>query len=100
MVHTKVGEADPVNTPKGLSVTGFFFQLDGDNNNEALAPLTDALEQIVTSNSELDFGTVSFSVSLSRDSSSINMMKIMVTSMLELSRPWMYILSEITLNNC
>ena len=29
MVHVKVGEADPVYTPKGLSVTGFMFEVDG-----------------------------------------------------------------------
>ena len=29
VVHVKVGEADPVFTPKGLSVTGFFFEVDG-----------------------------------------------------------------------
>ena len=29
VVHVKVGEADPLNTPKGLSVTGFFFEVDG-----------------------------------------------------------------------
>ena len=29
MVHAKVGEVDFLDTPKGLSVTGFFFELDG-----------------------------------------------------------------------
>ena len=29
VVHAKVGEADYLDTPKGLSVTGFFFELDG-----------------------------------------------------------------------
>ena len=29
VVHVKVGEADPVYTPKGLSVTGFMFEVDG-----------------------------------------------------------------------
>ena len=29
VVHAKVGEVDYLDTPKGLSVTGFFFELDG-----------------------------------------------------------------------
>ena len=29
VVHAKVGEVDFLDTPKGLSVTGFFFELDG-----------------------------------------------------------------------
>ena len=29
VVHTKVGDPNPVYNPKGLSVTGFFFELDG-----------------------------------------------------------------------
>ena len=29
VVHAKVGEADYLDTPRGLSVTGFFFELDG-----------------------------------------------------------------------
>ena len=28
IVHTKNGEEDPLNTPKGLAVTGFFFEID------------------------------------------------------------------------
>ena len=83
VVHVKVGEADPLNTPKGLSVTGFFFEVDGvslvicsgypactvdcqDNTNTALAPLTNALQQIVVSNSQVDFQTIGFSVSVSQ----------------------------------
>jgi len=62
VVHVKVGEADPVFTPKGLSVTGFMFEVDGDNTNTALAPLTNALSQIVTSYSQVDFATVGFSL--------------------------------------
>ena len=85
MVHVKVGEADPVFTPKGLSVTGFMFEVDGvsfsvcqpclsvrsklcvatqDNDNAALAPLTNALAQIEVSNSQVDFSAVGFSVNL------------------------------------
>ena len=64
VVHRKVGVADPLNTAKGLAVTGFFFEVDGDNDNSGLAPLTDALEQIITSDSQLDFNTVTFSVRL------------------------------------
>ena len=82
VVHAKVGEADYLDTPRGLSVTGFFFELDGvrgeggtvervliiflfqDNTNSALTPLTDALAQIIESDSSLDFTTVPFQVSL------------------------------------
>jgi len=62
VVHVKVGEADPVFTPKGLSVTGFMFEVDGDNDNAALAPLTNALAQIEVSNSQVDFSAVGFSL--------------------------------------
>ena len=81
MVHVKVGEDDPLNTPKGLSVTGFFFEVDGvslvsllciealtvpcqDNTNTALAPLTNALAQIQTADAQVDFSAVGFSVNL------------------------------------
>ena len=37
-----------------------------DNTNTALAPLTNALQQIVVSNSQVDFQTVGFSVSVSQ----------------------------------
>merc|ERR1712079_99344 len=62
VVHVKVGEADPVFTPKGLSVTGFMVEVDGDNDNAALAPLTNALAQIEVSNSQVDFSAVGFSL--------------------------------------
>jgi len=62
VVHVKVGEADPLNTPKGLSVTGFFFEVDGDNTNTALAPLTNALAQIETADAQVDFSAVGFSL--------------------------------------
>jgi len=65
VVHRKVGVAlaDLFTTPKSLSVTGFFFEVDKwDNPNTALAPLTNALEQIVTSNTNIDFSTVNFSL--------------------------------------
>merc|ERR1711910_300109 len=42
VVHVKVGASDPLNTPRGLSVTGFFFEVDGDNTNTALAPIDGA----------------------------------------------------------
>ena len=29
VVHAKVGETDYLDTPRGLSVTGFFFEVDG-----------------------------------------------------------------------
>jgi len=62
VVHVKVGEADPVYTPKGLSVTGFMFEVDGDNDNAALAPLTNALAQIEVADSQVDFSAVGFSL--------------------------------------
>jgi len=62
VVHVKVGEADPLNTPKGLSVTGFFFEVDGDNTNEALAPLTNSLAQIEMPDTPFDFAAVGFSL--------------------------------------
>lgn len=64
VVHRKVGVAlgDLFTTPKSLSVTGFFFEVDGDNTNTALAPLTNALQQIVTSGTNIDFSTVNFSL--------------------------------------
>ena len=83
MVHVKVGEADPVFTPKGLSVTGFMFEVDGvsccqpgvtdpglscvavqDNDNAALAPLTNALAEIEVADSQVDFSAVGFSLNL------------------------------------
>merc|ERR1712037_452457 len=65
VVHRKVGVAlaDLFTTPKSLSVTGFFFEVDKyDTANTALAPLTNALEQIITSGTEIDFSTVNFSL--------------------------------------
>jgi len=62
VVHVKVNELDPLNTPKGLSVTGFFFEVDGDNTNTALAPLTNALAQIETADAQVDFSAVGFSL--------------------------------------
>jgi len=64
VVHRKVGVplADLLTTPKSLSVAGFFFEVDGDNTNTALAPLTNALEQIMVSGSQIDFSTVNFSL--------------------------------------
>jgi len=65
VVHRKVGVplADLFTTPKSLSVTGFFFEVDKyDNDNTALAPLTNALEQIIISGSQIDFSTVNFSL--------------------------------------
>ena len=67
MVHRKVGVplADLLTTPKSLSVTGFFFEVDKfHKDNAALAPLTNALEQIMVSGSQIDFSTVNFSVNL------------------------------------
>ena len=51
IVHARDGVDDPLNTPKGLAVTGFFFELDAEDN-EALKPLSDTLVNILSSGSE------------------------------------------------
>merc|ERR1711862_931885 len=48
IVHTRNGFADPLNTPTGLAVTGFFFEISPIDN-VALFPLTSALSSIVNS---------------------------------------------------
>ena len=61
IVHTKDGEDDPLNTPKGLAVTGFFFQLTN-RDNPALTPLTDALQEVLDPDTELDFANSDFKI--------------------------------------
>merc|ERR1719244_1214539 len=57
VVHTK----DPMNTPFGLAVTGFFFDIDSDeNDNEALAPMIDAFSDIQTVDSKINFAQSGF----------------------------------------
>ena len=60
VVHTRDGFSDPTNTPTGLAVTGFMFEIDDSMDNAALTPLTDALQNIVDSKDEFAFGTSGF----------------------------------------
>merc|ERR1712012_722055 len=61
IVHTRDGFDDPLNTPTGLAVTGFMFEIDS-MDNAALTPLTDALANIVDSKAELPFSGSSFNI--------------------------------------
>merc|ERR1712012_488928 len=61
IVHTRDGISDPLNTPTGLAVTGFMFEIDS-MDNPALTPLTDALQNIVDSKAELPFSGSSFNI--------------------------------------
>ena len=61
IVHTRDGFDDPLNTPTGLAVTGFMFEIDS-MDNPALTPLTDALQNIVDSKAELPFSGSSFNI--------------------------------------
>ena len=61
IVHTKDGEADPLNTAKGLAVTGFFFEINNQDNPN-LTPLTDALEDVVNSDAEVAFEDSGFRI--------------------------------------
>jgi len=61
VVHTKGGVEDPMNTPFGLAVTGFFFEIDSDEkDNEALAPMIDAFSDIQTAGSKINFAQSGF----------------------------------------
>jgi len=62
IVHVKKGVADPLNTPRGLAVTGFFFQIDSEDN-AALAPLVDELAQITEAKSKIGMLNSSFKIS-------------------------------------
>jgi len=61
IVHTRNGFSDPLNTPRGLAVTGFFFEISPVDN-VALFPLTSALSSIVNSKDEIPFTTSSFNI--------------------------------------
>jgi carbonic anhydrase len=61
IVHTKEGEADPLNTDKGLAVTGFMFEIDSADN-AALTPLTDALQNVINSDQEMAFQASNFRI--------------------------------------
>lgn len=63
VVHKLVAAGDDfLTTPKGLSVTGFFFEVDGDNDNAALTPLTNELANIEEPDMPLDFMNNAFSL--------------------------------------
>jgi len=62
IVHTKVGAANPLNTTRGLAVTGFFFQIASEDN-EALSPLIDELDEIRLSESNISMLNSSFKIS-------------------------------------
>jgi len=62
IVHVKKGEADPLNTPRGLAVTGFFFQIEPADN-AALSPLVTELARITEANSKIAMLNSSFRIS-------------------------------------
>jgi len=62
VVHVKTGEADPLNTARGLAVTGFFFQIDSEDN-EALTPLVTELAEITASDSSIGMENSNFKIS-------------------------------------
>ena len=47
IVHVKEGVSKPLETPAGLAVLGFMFEVDP-RDNPALAPITDVLRNVVT----------------------------------------------------
>ena len=61
IVHIRNGFADPLNTPTGLAVTGFFFEISPIDN-VALFPLTSALSSIVNSKDSIPFSGSSFNI--------------------------------------
>jgi len=61
IVHTRNGFSDPLNTPTGLAVTGFFFEISPIDN-VALFPLTSALSSIVNSKDSIPFSGSSFNI--------------------------------------
>jgi len=62
IVHTREGFSDPLNTPTGLAVTGFMFEIDNSMDNAAITPLTDALASIVNSEAKIPFATSGFNL--------------------------------------
>merc|ERR1719412_783754 len=62
IVHVKKGVANPLNTTRGLAVTGFFFQIDAADN-AALAPLVDELAQITEAKSKIGMLNSTFKIS-------------------------------------
>jgi len=62
IVHVKKGEADPLNTPRGLAVTGFFFTIDAADN-EALTPLVAELAEIRDPKSQIAMENSDFKIS-------------------------------------
>lgn len=62
IVHVKKGVADPLNTTRGLAVTGFFFTI-ASADNAALAPLVTELANITDPNSKIAMLNSSFKIS-------------------------------------
>jgi len=62
IVHTKKGVKDPLNTPRGLAVTGFFFEIDSETN-DALTPLVEELVNIGDYSSKVAMENSAFKVS-------------------------------------
>jgi len=54
VVHTQDGNTDPLNTDSGLSVTGFFFEIDKFDN-PALNPIVEGLKQITAADASIPF---------------------------------------------
>ena len=50
-----------MNTEKGLAVTGLMFEIDGEDN-AALTPLTDALENVLEADQEMAFQESNFRI--------------------------------------
>merc|ERR1719412_309905 len=62
IVHAKKGVANPLNTTRGLAVTGFFFQIDAADN-AALTPLVTELAAITASDSSIAMLNSNFKIS-------------------------------------
>ena len=61
IVHTKEGVDDPLNTDKGLAVTGFMFEISS-SDNPVLTPLTIALQNVIAADSEVVFANSGFRI--------------------------------------
>jgi len=61
IVHTRKGVDDVMNTKWGLSVTGFFFEID-ENDNPAIAPFVDALDKITDNQAKIKFDESNFNL--------------------------------------
>jgi len=61
IVHKKVGEPDFLSVKGGLAVTGFFFEVDA-NDNPAIEPLVSVLEKIENSKDKHDMAGSAFMI--------------------------------------